>query len=73
MKFDSTGKSSSGARIFTLRVSVAEVEILRGLVKAALQYCPQTTKTEKTVQRLRAIGKCLNCEEINELIKKNVE
>lgn len=60
MKLESTGTAPSGPPIINLRLSLADLEILQGLVKVALAHTPETSDTAKTVQRMRAMSRCFN-------------
>ena len=60
MKIESTGTAPSGQNIINFRVGVNELEILRGLLTVSLAHTPETSETAKTVQRMRAMLRCLN-------------
>lgn len=62
MKIEQTGIAPRGHRIINLRVGVEELEIIRGLLALALSHTPKTSETAGTIQRMRAMGRCLNSE-----------
>ena len=60
MKITSTGTAPSGHPIINLRVGANELDILRGMLTVAITHTPETSETAKTVQRMRAMLRCLN-------------
>jgi hypothetical protein len=60
MKIETIGTAPSGHNIINFRVGANELEILRGLLTVSLQHTPETTETAKTVQRMRAMLRCIN-------------
>jgi hypothetical protein len=73
MKFDSTGLAPSGKRALTLRVGEHELEIIKELLINAIKHTPRTKEAAKTIERMRAMVRCINKPEVQEWIDKGYQ
>ncbi len=71
MKLTLLEKAPSGYPAADFRINIEELVIIKGLLKQAHIYTPDTDQTRPTLQRIKSMLRRLNSQEVDNWLKAN--